>query len=149
MKIHGVKILEHDNTNSLLIKRGFWPSHDGLLFIGKCHIHNIFITNYGWKVVIGSNLNSKFKLLFYPFVITNNNLSLKICCKNIVDIIFLLFIKPPLKQENQFNFRPYDSTNQSFRKQPSIWCIQSTFENYLVDNWSELRYYSKCMQWLW
>ena len=141
MKIHEVKILEHDNTNNLLIKRRFWPSHE-LLFIKKCYVHNIFITNHRWKVVFGFNLNSKFKILFYPSVTTNNNLLFKIYYKNIVDILFILFIKLPLKQENQFNLRGYDSTNQSFRKQPSIWCIQSTFENYLVDSWSELRYYS-------
>ena len=109
------------------------------LFIKKCYVHNIFITNHMWKVVISFNLNSKFKILFNPSITINNNLLFKIYYKNIVDILFILFIKLPLNQENQFNLRGYDSTNQSFRKQPSIWCIQSTFENYLVDSWSELR----------
>ena len=45
--------------------------------------HNIFITNHSWLVIVGYNLNLSLKLLFCP---TNNNLSLKICCKNIVDI---------------------------------------------------------------
>ena len=112
------------------------------LFIKKCYVYNIFITNHMWKVVINFNLNSKFKILFNSSITINNNLLFKIYYKNIVDILFILFIKLPLKQENQFNLRGNDSTNQSFRKQPSIWCIQSTFENYLVDSWSELRYYS-------
>ena len=35
-------------------------------------------------VVIGSNLKLKLRLLFCP---NNNNLPLKICCKNIVEIL--------------------------------------------------------------
>ena len=40
----------------------------------RCYINNIFITNHRCKVVIGFNLNSKLKLLFYLSVTTNNNL---------------------------------------------------------------------------
>ena len=70
----------------------YFYSHTFLLFflffekIKRCYVHNIFITNYQWSVVIGSNLNLTLRLLFCP---NNNNLSLKICCKNIVDISFL------------------------------------------------------------
>ena len=53
------------------------------------YFHNIFRTNHKWKVVIGSNLNSKFKLLFYPSVTTNNNLTFRICYENVVNITFL------------------------------------------------------------
>ena len=54
------------------------------------YFYNIFTTNHRSKVVIGSNLNSKLKLLFYLFVTINNNLPVKICYKNIVNITFLL-----------------------------------------------------------
>ena len=40
-----------------------------------------------WKVVIGSNLNSQFKLLFFSPIITNNNLSLKIYCERVVKML--------------------------------------------------------------
>ena len=30
----------------------------------KCYVHNIFTTNYGWLVIIGSKLNLALKLLF-------------------------------------------------------------------------------------
>ena len=52
--------------------------------------HNIFTTNYRLKVIISSNLNSKLKLLFYSSITTNNNLSLRICCKNVIDVTFLI-----------------------------------------------------------
>ena len=39
--------------------------------------------------VISSNLNPPHKLLFLS---TNNNLSLKICCKNILDVTFLIYL---------------------------------------------------------
>jgi len=41
-------------------------------------------------VIINFNLNSKLKLLFYSSVITNNNLPLKICCENVVDVAFII-----------------------------------------------------------
>ena len=37
-----------------------------------------------WKVVTSSNLNSLLKLFFYSLILANNNLLLKIYCKNIV-----------------------------------------------------------------
>ena len=49
-----------------------------------------------WKDVTSSNLNSLFKLFFYSPISTNNNLSLKIYCENIVvmllnfDFLFLI-----------------------------------------------------------
>ena len=49
-----------------------------------------------WKVVISSNLKSLFKLFFYSQISTNNNLSFKIYCENIVvmllnfDFLFLI-----------------------------------------------------------
>jgi len=70
--------------------------------IEKCYVHNIFTKNYKWLVIIGYNLNLLLKLLFYP---TNNNLPLKICCKNIVNIAFLLTILFKLsKNENLMIF---------------------------------------------
>ena len=36
----------------------------GSLLIEKRYIHNIFTTNYGWLVIIGSNLNLALRLLF-------------------------------------------------------------------------------------
>ena len=50
------------------------------------YFYNIFTTNHRWLVVIGSNLKLTLRLLFYP---NNNNLPLRICCKNVVDISFL------------------------------------------------------------
>ena len=49
----------------------------------------MFTTNHKLKIVISYNLNLLLKLLFLPLVTVNNNLSLKICCENIVDIAFL------------------------------------------------------------
>ena len=49
-------------------------------------VHNIFIINHRWSVVIGLNLNLPLKLFFYP---VSNNLIIKICCENIIYIIFL------------------------------------------------------------
>ena len=49
----------------------------------------MFTTNYKCKIVISYNLNLSLKLLFLPPVTVNNNLSLRICCENIVDIAFL------------------------------------------------------------
>ena len=51
----------------------------------RCYVYNIFITNHWWLVVIDSNLNLTLKLLFYP---NNNYLLVRICYKNVVDIIF-------------------------------------------------------------
>ena len=51
--------------------------------IERCYVHNIFITNHWWLVVIDSNLNLTLRLFF---CFNNNNLPLKICYKNIVDI---------------------------------------------------------------
>ena len=70
--------------------------------IKKYYVHNIFITNYRWLVIIGYNLNLLLKLLFYP---TNNNLPLRICYKNVVNITFLLTILFELsKNENLMIF---------------------------------------------
>ena len=55
--------------------------------IKKKYVYNIFTTNYRWLVVIGSNLNLTLRLLFY---LNNNNLLLRIYCKNVVNISFLL-----------------------------------------------------------
>ena len=58
----------------------------------RCYVHNIFTTNYRWLIIIGSNLNLTLKLFLYSIITTNNNLLLKIYCKNIMDIFFLFFI---------------------------------------------------------
>ena len=56
----------------------------------RCYDHNIFIIfsqkKKKWLVVIGSNLNLKLRLLFYP---NSNNLILKIYYKNVVNVSFL------------------------------------------------------------
>ena len=49
------------------------------------HFHNIFTINHRWLVVISSNLNLTLRLFFCP---NNNNLPLKICCKNIVRVLW-------------------------------------------------------------
>ena len=64
------------------------------------YFHNIFRTNHKWKVVIGSNLNSKLKLLFYPSVTTNNNLTFRICYENVVNITFPSINRLEKKKEN-------------------------------------------------
>ena len=46
-----------------------------------------FTTNYKWLVVISLNLKLTVRLFFCP---NNNNLPLRICCKNVVDISFLI-----------------------------------------------------------
>ena len=48
-----------------------------------------FTTNHRWLVVIGSNSNLTLNYFFASTITTSNNLPLKICCKNIVDISFL------------------------------------------------------------
>ena len=60
-----------------------------LLPIHPQNFHNNFITNFMWQAVIGSNLDSPLKLLFCPQVIASNNLSLRICCENIMDVLSL------------------------------------------------------------
>ena len=42
-----------------------------------------------WKVVTNSNSNPLFKLFFYSPISTNNNLSLKIYCENIMKILYV------------------------------------------------------------
>ena len=44
-----------------------------------------------WKVFTSSNLNPPLKLFFYSPILTNNNLLLKIYCKNIVKILCQYF----------------------------------------------------------
>ena len=51
-----------------------------------------FTTNHSWLVFIGCNLKPKLILLFCLPLTTNNNLPFKICCENIVNIIFLFYI---------------------------------------------------------
>ena len=50
----------------------------------KYYVDNIFTTNYRWLVIIGFNLNSPLKLLFYLLIIVNNNLVFKIYYKSVV-----------------------------------------------------------------
>ena len=54
----------------------------------RYYVHNIFITNHRWLVVIDLNLNLILRLLFCPTIITSNNLALKICCKNVVKMLW-------------------------------------------------------------
>ena len=56
----------------------------------RCYVYNIFIINHKWLVVIGSNLKLTLRLLFCLNNSNSNNLPLRICCKNIVDISFLI-----------------------------------------------------------
>ena len=60
-------------------------------FFERCYVYNIFITNHRWLVVIGSNFKLTLRLLFFPTITTSNNLPFMICCKNVVDILFLFF----------------------------------------------------------
>ena len=59
------------------------------IFFEKCHAHSIFITNSRQLIVISFNLNLPLKLFFCQRVITNNNLSLTICCKNVIKIFLI------------------------------------------------------------
>ena len=61
-----------------------------LLHNKKCYINNIFIINYRQLVVIGSNLNLLLKLVFCPTNNNSNNLPLRINCKSVVNIAFLI-----------------------------------------------------------
>ena len=54
----------------------------GFFNIEKCYAYNIF-------TILSQQIISR-KLSFFSSVTTNNNLSFKICCKNIVNISFLL-----------------------------------------------------------
>ena len=53
------------------------------------YFYSIFTINYRWLVVIGSNLKLTLRLLFAPTITISNNLPLRICCKNVVNITFL------------------------------------------------------------
>ena len=52
------------------------------------HFYNMFTTNYRWLIIIGSNFKLTLRLFFYPNNNNSKNLSLKICCKNVIDILF-------------------------------------------------------------
>ena len=51
-----------------------------------------------WKIVIGSNLNLQLKLLFYPLIITNNNLPFKICYEKVLIILWTKHLSLKLPQ---------------------------------------------------
>ena len=51
------------------------------------HFYNIFTINHRWLFVIGSNLNLIPRLPFHP---NNNNLLVRIYCKNVVNFFFLI-----------------------------------------------------------
>ena len=53
----------------------------------RCCIYNIFTTNQMWQLVL--IWNHYLKLFFCLSITTNNNLLFRICCENIVNIIFL------------------------------------------------------------
>ena len=82
------KILSLNNQNDTLITKE------------RCYVHNIFTTNYKWLVVISSNLKLTVRLFFCP---NNNNLPLRICCKNVVDISFLIAKTRP----SNLKIKPY------------------------------------------
>ena len=63
----------------------------------KCYVHNIFTINHMWIVIISSNLNLILRLFFQS---NNNNLPLKICCKNIVKIVCIYHF---LKKKKNWN----------------------------------------------
>ena len=58
------------------------------LFITKMRPQQ-FHSNLSWQVIIDFNLVSLLILIFY--LSTNNSLSYRIYCENIVDIIFFVF----------------------------------------------------------
>ena len=51
--------------------------------VKKCCVYNIFIINNRLLVSIDLNLNLILRLFFFPTIIISNNLSLKICYKNV------------------------------------------------------------------
>ena len=52
-----------------------------------CYVYNIFTVKYKYWIIIGSNLNLQFKLIFCLPIIINNNILLKICYENIIKIL--------------------------------------------------------------
>ena len=87
--------LFHLNIISLFILYSYLSSFIPPIFISttiffnkKYYIYNIFCNTFTsklmWKIVTSSNLNPPLKLFFYSQILTNNNLLLKIYCKNIV-----------------------------------------------------------------
>ena len=61
------------------------------------HFYNNFTTNHMWLVVIGSNLKLTLILIFAIIITTSNKLPLRIFCKNVVDISFLILGNLTLK----------------------------------------------------
>ena len=64
-----------------------------------------------WKIISSSNLNSLLKLFFYSSILANNNLLLKIYCKNIMVTFlngifhfFLSFYHPYISFSFSFSF---------------------------------------------
>ena len=60
-------------------------------FEKRCYVYNIFTTSHRWLAVIGLNLKLTLKLFFCKTITTNNKLPLKIYCKNIINISFLIW----------------------------------------------------------
>ena len=58
-------------------------------------------TKISQQILIGDcydfNLNPLLKLLSYPLITANNNLSLMIYCENVIEIIYLFHIKKKKK----------------------------------------------------
>ena len=54
--------------------------------------YNIFTTNFRYLIITGYNLNLSLKLIFCPSVKINNNLTLKICYKSIVNVITFIIL---------------------------------------------------------
>ena len=79
---HITQELNRDNNNNNNNNKRRWV-------LRLQYFQNTFITNHKWQVIIGFNLNSQLKLLFYPPITINNKSPLIICCKNIVDIALL------------------------------------------------------------
>ena len=57
-------------------------------FFNKLTVKHTHIKNLKLQVVQVFNLNLPLKLFFCLLIISGNNLSHKICCENIMDIIF-------------------------------------------------------------
>ena len=94
------------------------------------YFYNIFTTNHRWLVVIGLNLKLTLRLFFFVLRITiSNNLPLKICCENVVDISFFFFKQTHTREkESGFNTKTY---HNSIQKLKFVILIQNFYTNYL------------------
>ena len=74
-----IKISQLNIWFGLLVNLFVWT------IVEKCYFYQIFTTNPSWQlIVIGSNLH----ITEIVFLFTDNNLLIRICCENVLNITF-------------------------------------------------------------